>query len=185
MKGCSYFIAILGLCFSITTQASSPYVNQTQHTSFFFFGNAGESLISNCVLEENPSEDMALIPDQKGFCYFGFDKKDGQNETSLRVSFDELKNIHENLIKDLESYTYELLENHPPNILQKVFLFRDNDYELLEQFVVNLKNEPLPYRALFKKNFQEKDDTPQFFSKSIVKDLMSIFHKHLEPIALN
>lgn len=160
------------------------YFDQQQHSSFFFFGNSGESLISDCFLFDQMPADENLIPELQGQCNFKFETKKG-HPTYVKLNFEDLQAVHNKLISDLENYTTNLVTNNPPNLFQKYFTFRDNDYQWLEEFVVDLKTEALPYKVLFRKDYQTHGHTPQFFNKKIVENLMDIFKENLEPYALD
>lgn len=168
----------------ITVAYAGAYYEQNQHNAFFFYGNNGESLTTDCYLEKDLPKNENLIPELEGFCNFSFDIK-SSGYTHYRVRFEHLKEIQPKLLQDLDVYAQSVLQGKQPNILERIFLFRDQDHEALADFVLQLKDEPLPYKVLLRKDFQSNDQTPQFFDRKIVDHLMKIFRENIEPYALN
>ncbi|MCO5113219.1 MAG: hypothetical protein M9899_03490 [Bdellovibrionaceae bacterium] len=177
-------LCLMTLCCYVTSASAGTYFDQRQHNSFFFFGNWGGHVTSECFLYNDLPQDEAIIPEQTGYCYFDIQRAK-QPRHLVQVRYEDLKVIHPKLVTEIEAYVQDLIENHPPNVFQKIFAFKDHDYELLENFAGRFKYESLPYQVLLRRDFQTYEKTPQFFNKGIVEELLKIFESNLEPYRIN
>lgn len=163
--------------------AGEIYYDQNQHNAFFFFGNSSEMLLSNCYLDVRRLGDLEQVPFHTGTCNFEFVDA-SKSRDIIRVKYENLPLAQPQLLQDLQAYLDDLKQNDQPNFLERIFTFRDMDYDYLESLVQELKEEPLSYKVLLRRDFQSLD-TPQFFSKKITGELLEIFRSHLEPLREN
>jgi hypothetical protein len=148
----------------------STYVNQDQHTSFFVFGNGGESIISHCYFSYSPSY---------GRCHFTL-KADQVNEMNINLDYDSLKDAQPILLAKIKSLRSEWKKNYPvTKINQYIFLFRQNDHDSLDQLVKELEQETLSYRVLMKKIPR---DGVTIFSGELTERIFEAFIESLEPL---
>lgn len=161
------FSLLLFISFSkaIDIPIGPKFVQQNQHTAFFFVGES--SLISDCSLAK---EDLK--------CRFSFNDKNNRDEF-FDVSYLSLPARTRPLLHDLQAL-YRQWENESisTDILGRLTLTRNDDLHALEQLIQELQTEPLQERVLYLRS-DTRDAPAYFYSGTRARAIFEIFRKNL------
>lgn len=148
------------------------YVQQDQHTSFFVFGYGSQSLISHCHLNWAPGAAR---------CYLEFENSK-KERTNIFFRYEDLQKIQPSLIKALKNLHARMLREHPVTGWNKyIYLFREHDYEILENLITQIEKESLSGRFLMP---HKPRDVESISSSFLVDEIFKIFDLLFMPYEL-
>lgn len=148
------------------------YVQQNQHTAFHIFGNAGQSIITNCYFVEKPDY---------GRCYINLEK-DRFNRDNILVDSEVIANLHESFLSRLKQLRTQWHKDHPVTAInQYFFLFRQHDRERLDDLIVSVETEGLFNRFLMPKNHRKVQN---IMSSELVEKIFKIYEDTFAPFEL-
>lgn len=168
-------IALVILSFKALANAevsNKRYVQQSQHTSFLVSGFDGQSLISHCHLEWAPGHPR---------CYLSFENA-SMDTTNIFFDYNDLKKVEPHLVKALKQLHKRLLKTDPITGWNKYFhMFRVNDYQSLEELILQIETESLSGRFLLT---EEERKIDPIASKEVIDEIFNVFYLLLMPYEL-
>ena len=144
----------------------SNYVQQNQHTAFFFTGE--NSLITHCSLSIYDMDCLFLFEDDSG------------NKKQFRTPYERLKTFNTQLISALKKLKDSWLTKYPLGGFKSfLFVTRADDFAALEQIIDELETEKLHLRVLLPKKNTRKD-AAYIYSNKRANEIFTVFQKQLD-----